>query len=351
MTPESNSRTAPPSTRQIAELAGVSTATVSRALRGSSRVRPETRERVMAVADELGYRPNAILASLSASRFQRGSRNAPPLAMISQSHTREAKAHLDAFLPCCRDLGYQLQLFHYDDHPDPAAFSQMLYNRGVQGLFLLTPFVDEDYRAQFDVRPFAVIALSESQPASEFHLVRQTRLNGFLKLWQLAAKRGYQRIGAVLYQDPNRIRQEDQQLIAGAAYSNLNLPKNRQVPPLIFQKFDNETLAAQIEQWRLRYAPDAIIAFNLAVTHNIRDREKLGIGVMASGRQDTFTGYHRAQWKVARQAAALMDTLIRSGARGVPADRFDLVVEPEWVEGVTLPPVSLAKDVVTRDTP
>lgn len=44
--------------REVAERAGVSTATVSRVLTGRQRVRPELAERVHAAVDELGYRPN-----------------------------------------------------------------------------------------------------------------------------------------------------------------------------------------------------------------------------------------------------------------------------------------------------
>jgi LacI family transcriptional regulator len=46
--------------RQLAELTGVSIATVSRALNLPERVRPETRERVLAAAQEIGYQPNSL---------------------------------------------------------------------------------------------------------------------------------------------------------------------------------------------------------------------------------------------------------------------------------------------------
>jgi len=59
--------TAKPSTppsRDIAEIAGVSQATVSRALRDSPLVRPETRERVQQIARELNYYVNRNAAGL-----------------------------------------------------------------------------------------------------------------------------------------------------------------------------------------------------------------------------------------------------------------------------------------------
>nr|MBA2634883.1 LacI family DNA-binding transcriptional regulator [Chloroflexota bacterium] len=48
----------------VAARSGVSTATVSRVLSGSVPARPETRERVLAAARELDYRPSGIARAL-----------------------------------------------------------------------------------------------------------------------------------------------------------------------------------------------------------------------------------------------------------------------------------------------
>lgn len=52
---------------QVAEAAGVSISTVSRALKGDRRISEKTRERVQAQAAELGFQKNAIASSLSTS--------------------------------------------------------------------------------------------------------------------------------------------------------------------------------------------------------------------------------------------------------------------------------------------
>lgn len=49
--------------KDVAERAGVSVATVSRVLNGHSPV-AETRERVLAAVQELGYRPNNVARAL-----------------------------------------------------------------------------------------------------------------------------------------------------------------------------------------------------------------------------------------------------------------------------------------------
>jgi len=56
--------------RKVAARAGVATSTASRALSGSTRVHPETRARVVAAAQALGYRPNANARALRTARSQ-----------------------------------------------------------------------------------------------------------------------------------------------------------------------------------------------------------------------------------------------------------------------------------------
>ena len=54
--------------REVAALAGVSYMTVSRVVRGEAAVRPETRQRVQAAIDELGYQPSPGARSLRNGR-------------------------------------------------------------------------------------------------------------------------------------------------------------------------------------------------------------------------------------------------------------------------------------------
>ena len=54
--------------KRVSELAGVSTATVSRALKSPEVVKPETRERVMKAVQEAGYRPNWLAKSVKTGK-------------------------------------------------------------------------------------------------------------------------------------------------------------------------------------------------------------------------------------------------------------------------------------------
>ncbi|MBW9116548.1 LacI family DNA-binding transcriptional regulator [Rhizobium cauense] len=54
--------------RDVAQAAGVSISTASNALNGTGRTNPETREKVRRIADELGFRPNALARGLLTRR-------------------------------------------------------------------------------------------------------------------------------------------------------------------------------------------------------------------------------------------------------------------------------------------
>ncbi|MEK6992129.1 LacI family DNA-binding transcriptional regulator [Paenibacillus sp. FSL K6-1566] len=56
------------SRKEVAQLAGVSEATVSRVLNGVGPIREETRQRVMEAAERLGYTPNALAQSFARRR-------------------------------------------------------------------------------------------------------------------------------------------------------------------------------------------------------------------------------------------------------------------------------------------
>jgi LacI family transcriptional regulator len=57
-----------PSLQEIADKAGVSIATVSRALNDRAGVHPDTRERILRIAREMGYMPNVAAKGLATSR-------------------------------------------------------------------------------------------------------------------------------------------------------------------------------------------------------------------------------------------------------------------------------------------
>ena len=115
----------------ISQRAGVSIATVSRVLNGSSRVSEATRRKVEQVMVSCGYTPNAFARGLGL-----GSMKTVGLlcADFADPYLAQAMAYLEAFL---RDHGYDCLLGGCRDAQDRQNMLDLLLNKRVDGLILV----------------------------------------------------------------------------------------------------------------------------------------------------------------------------------------------------------------------
>lgn len=117
--------------KDVAKEAGVSVATVSRTINKVDRVSPGVRERVLAAAESLSYRPNAVARSLRA-------RNTRTLGLVIPNiknpfFTQVARAIEDA----ARERGYSLILGNTDENPEKEAeYLNVLLEKQVDGLIV-----------------------------------------------------------------------------------------------------------------------------------------------------------------------------------------------------------------------
>lgn len=117
---------------EVAKAAGVSTATVSRVLSQPERVTEETRLRVMAVVDRLGYRPNV------AARALRTLKAAKILVSVPDISNPFFASVIRGAEEVARDAGYAVVLG--DTGHDPMLenqYADMLGRREVDGLIFL----------------------------------------------------------------------------------------------------------------------------------------------------------------------------------------------------------------------
>ena len=117
---------------QVAAVAGVSTATVSRVLSQPDRVALATRDRVLQVVEELGYRPNVAARSLRTLRAAKILLTVPDISNpFFATVIRGAEE-------AARDAGYAMVLG--DTRHDPEVedqYADMLSRREVDGLIFL----------------------------------------------------------------------------------------------------------------------------------------------------------------------------------------------------------------------
>jgi len=121
--------------RDVAEKANVSITTVSRILNGRVTgvpVREETRERILAAASELGYRPNLLARAL------RGSRSSL-LGIIARDVSDPFHVQvLRGINAAARERDYRLFLGHVDYRPDVAAvYGSMFEQSHADGIIVM----------------------------------------------------------------------------------------------------------------------------------------------------------------------------------------------------------------------
>src|SRR5712692_3520512 len=112
----------PPTIIDVANLAGVSKSAVSRVIRGESSVSPSSRTAVIAAAEELGYRANAVARSL----VQRRTYNVG--VMVSDLHNIFFAEVLDGLYAAAAERGYRALITtgNRDPFAEERALEQLL---------------------------------------------------------------------------------------------------------------------------------------------------------------------------------------------------------------------------------
>ena len=147
-----------PTIRDVAEAAGVSVSTVSKALNGQGKLRAETRERVLAAAHRLGFAPNPLAQGLLAGRsFTVG-------VITTDSFGRFS---IPVMLGAEDALGIgQMSVFMCDTRDDPDRehrYVEMLGARRVDGLIVTGRRVEP--RPPVRPRPGIPVVYAMTQPA------------------------------------------------------------------------------------------------------------------------------------------------------------------------------------------
>lgn len=126
-------RRSAPSIADVATVAGVSAQTVSRVSTGYAGVRPETRDRVLAAMEQIGYVPNSAARALKHGTFRTIGVIAHQLARTGESST------VDAVVDAARQEGYGVTLVDVRT-PTPRDVSEAvagLAHMAIDGLIII----------------------------------------------------------------------------------------------------------------------------------------------------------------------------------------------------------------------
>lgn len=332
--------------RQIARLAGVSLMTVSRALRNQPRVAEKTRQKILKIAQSVGYRPDPEISKLM-HHLRRGIRpqfqsticgltNWPDAVKPPYFQTLLAGAERQAL---ARGYGFSVLPFTAEARSG-ARLRRLMLSQGVQGVMLLPQRPPLDLTTLLDWREFSVAASSLSVLGPEVNRVAPHHFSNTVRLCRELTALGYRRIGLVV--------DAEQDMRANRGFSAALLSFGRHeatepVPPLVF---DGE-LAAALVPWFRRERPDAIVATseshvrNYARLLNLRLPGPVGfasLNLAAPAKEPgPIAGIDERPGEIGAITVDLLAAMIERRVRGLPAEPVSTLLSGRWRAGASCP--------------
>lgn len=331
-------------TRDIAQRAGVSNATVSLALRSHPRISAETRARVQRAADELGYRPDPQIAKLMYRlRSQRPPGFQSTIAVLTttpEGNETDYSRHIRTAAEArARALGYAFTVMRVPDTDSQrASVQRILVSRGVEGILLLPMKHPRSVVDWLDWSRFSVVTATYGVTAPEFHRVVPHQFSNTLTMCGELARLGYRRIGLVLPAEHDVTVHHG--FSAAVAWQGM-LGGTELVRPLTHESPLSPDV---LRRWYRREQPDAIIAPGEAECRKIAGHLGLQIpgriGFAVGDRLDdsSVAGIDERPREIGIAAIDLLHTKVISGTLGIPSVPTVAMVAGRWVPAASVAP-------------
>ena len=336
----------------IAAKIGVSKATVSLALRNSPEVSVSMKQRVRAVADELGYQLNPALGQLL-SQIRNRDKYRATLALVN-AHPRQESLRSHPTIPeyvegiraRSDSLGYSLDTFWLND-PETTArrLKSIMLARGIKGALIIGLMHDSHFPEKLlpiaEALPTVVTGVRPQSPTRPY--VCADHPGHARQALENARRRGYQRPGLVLDETIDRL--VEGRFSSGYLYGQTSLPEPQRLKPY-FTRGKIDADPASFERWFREQRPDVIFTLYNDVERNLA---RLGLQVPRDiGLIQLECRKSDPRWAGMRQhndhtGEAAVDTLvgmIHRGETGIGAQPRALLIAPSWQEGSTVRPQS-----------
>ena len=321
---------------EVARQLGVAPSTVSRALRGDTRISKKLREEVREVADRLGYRPNPLVSALMAQRENR----AGTIALVTDYNDPAGWEGKDV----CRweyegiarradELGFQLEIFPLSEHGGSLAeLEKVLLARGIRGVLLGFSRARKD-TTRFTEDRFALAGLSayfRNVPVdrANFHGLFNVRL----ALDELRAL-GYKKTGLVVPERNNRI--SGYHWSGGFLDWQLRFNETTRCAPYLH---DEKTSAEDFYRWLDKETPDSLVVYKTPVRSYLAKRglripEDIAVAALYRTEEErqTMPGIDGNLQAVGAAALDLVVERLNVNRTGLPADPKEVLIKGRWI--------------------
>jgi LacI family transcriptional regulator len=327
----------------VAAAAGVSAATVSRALGMDPQIPESTRTRIQKTATQLGYRPDPLLSAFAQQRRGRSPRSEiTTLAYVTNFPTADEWMRNPFYEPLFKGAsdqalrnGYKLEHFWLrESGMTGERLSRILHNRGIAGV-LVAPTPAARSRLNLDWARFSCVTIGYSLLRPDLHRVTPHHFHALLSADRKLRRLGYARIGFCVYEATSG-RVDDLWLAAAL----LTQRRHPDAPLKIF--LFNDTTRANIPDWAREQRLQVIVSDNPQALEELHRA-----GIRAPGDIDFATlnwvksspeiaGINQRPAAIGAAAIDLIIAQIRRGERGIPEMPVTSMVEGIWVNGPSL---------------
>ncbi len=330
--------------RDIAREAGYHFTTVSMALRKHPSIPEKTRNKIVKIAERLGYRPDPVLGALMSYRSElKKASYLSTLAWLTnyptQTGWRVVPLFEEFYEGAVREAdrrGYRIEEFWLQEPGmTPRRMAQIFQSRGVQGI-LLPPQPMANTVLEFDWPSFAAVSFGYTLAKPVLHGVSNHHFRSMLLLVERLFALGYRRCGYV----------EERRVDARVSYSWLGAyqvahdvaGKPRDIPAFRFDAWSGEEFGRWFEQHR----PDVIVTKYPPVKTWLEEQGlKLprDIGLASPSLADSeasWAGMHENAVAIGRAAVSLLGDLLQHQELGLPATPQRIMIEGVWSPGKTV---------------
>jgi LacI family transcriptional regulator len=284
--------------RDVARMAEVSEATVSLVLSGSSRISAATRERVLRIAEELGYRPHAAARSLRTDSTR-------ALGLVVSDVANPFFADLAGQIErIAAAEGYSVVLCNSDEdaHRQDAYLSTMLAGSQVDGMLLvpaedITPGIraagEAGARLVLLDRPLVVAGRdTAARRLRRAPVVRGSAAPALEEVAELLVGLGHRRFGVIALPLHTQVGRERRDLLLDALYRRGIAESDVLVIPGDFRQHSGEHAAEQLLAHPNR--PTAIVASDgLMAIGAMKALRRAGLTIPTDV---SLVGYDDAPW-------------------------------------------------------